>query len=194
MSRLRLCVVSLRYSSWSMRLGKQDLPAVDDTTSDEASAAELRTRRIRGSVTGLFPVLYVDKTPVHESLAICEWVNEAYPAASLWPEDPITRARARAIASEMAANFSNLRTHMSSHLFGPCALSHLRNHNSGGFDRICACPRCADRCARSGAGREDGTAYSRIRRLPKVPGRGPGGGSPARSVRLLATNVTLNLA
>jgi glutathione S-transferase len=99
-------------------LGRQSLTALADNTPDDAKAQELRVRRAKGSVNGLFPVLYVDETPIHESLAICEWVNESYPAAGLWPEDSLKRARARAIASEMAGGFLNLRTHMSSHLFG----------------------------------------------------------------------------
>lgn len=138
MSRLRLRVISLRYSSWSMRpwlvlthagaefatetvdlaLSKQSLVAPADTMSDEAEAADLGERRAKGSVTGLFPVLYVDETPIHESLAICEWANESYPGAALWPAEALKRARARAIASEMASNFLNIRSHMSSHLFG----------------------------------------------------------------------------
>jgi glutathione S-transferase len=138
MGALRLRVISLRYSSWSMRpwlalthagaefatetvdlqLGKQDLIASDGATSEEDAARELRARRHKGSVTGLFPVLYVGDTPVHESLAICEWVNEAYPDARLWPDNALDRARARAIASEMASGFSQLRTQMSCHLFG----------------------------------------------------------------------------
>lgn len=99
-------------------LGKQSLTAPGDSISDDDRAKELLERRVRGSVTGLFPVLYVDEIPIHESLAICEWANEAYPAADLWPEDLLNRARARAIATEMASGFLNLRTHMSSHLFG----------------------------------------------------------------------------
>ena len=34
-------------------------------------------------MTGLFPVLWVDGTPIHESLAICEWAAEVYPNAGL---------------------------------------------------------------------------------------------------------------
>lgn len=101
-----------------VRLGKQSLTGSADTLSGDPSAEELRARRAKGSVTGLFPVLYVGATPIHESLAICEWINESYPAAGLWPEDSLERARARAIASEMASGFLNLRTHLSSHLFG----------------------------------------------------------------------------
>jgi len=101
-----------------LQLDKQDLVRPDNTASDEASARALRERRARGSVAGLFPVLYVGETPIHESLAICEWANEAYPAARLWPAAALDRARARALASEMATGFMQLRTHMSCHLFG----------------------------------------------------------------------------
>jgi glutathione S-transferase len=101
-----------------LQLGKQDLTVRDGSTSDEAGARELRARRDKGSVTGLFPVLYVGDAPIHESLAICEWVNEAYPEARLWPERALDRARARALASEMTSGFAHLRTHLSCHVFG----------------------------------------------------------------------------
>jgi glutathione S-transferase len=138
MSHLRLSVISLRYSSWSMRpwlalthagarfdtdtadveLGRQTQPTKDDASLAKVNADQLKERRAKGSVTGLFPVLWVDGTPVHESLAICEWVNDAFPEARLWPEDRLERARARAICMEMATGFTNMRTHLSCHLFG----------------------------------------------------------------------------
>jgi glutathione S-transferase len=52
----------------------------------------LADRRELGSVHGLFPVLRVDGVPIHESLAICEYVADAYPAAGLWPDDAVNRA------------------------------------------------------------------------------------------------------
>jgi glutathione S-transferase len=138
MSSLRLVVLSLRYSSWSMRpwlvlahagarfetetavveLGRQGAATDTDASLAKVTATDLTARRRLGSVTGLFPVLHVDGTPIHESLAICEWVAEAYPAAKLWPDAPLARARARAVCCEMLSGFTNLRTHMSCHLFG----------------------------------------------------------------------------
>ncbi|MBL8680464.1 MAG: glutathione S-transferase family protein [Myxococcales bacterium] len=137
MTQLRLCVLSLRYSSWSMRpwlalrhanadvtvetaevdLSKRNPNDPSDATR-EKSGETLASRRKLGSVTGLFPVLHVGDTAIHESLAICEWVNDAYPDARLWPEDALARARARAISCEMLSSFSNIRTHLSCHLFG----------------------------------------------------------------------------
>lgn len=78
----------------------------------------LAERRKLGSVHGLFPVLHVDGTPIHESLAICEYVADAFPEAGLWPEDPLRRAEARAISCEMLSGFRSIRGELSSHLFG----------------------------------------------------------------------------
>lgn len=138
MSSLRLVVISLRYSSWSIRswlalthagakfetetvtpeLGRQTLGTSDDAALSKLMSQEVQERRKVGSVTGLFPVLHVDGQPIHEALAICEWANDTFPEAQLWPEDPVARAQGRAIACEMATSFTNMRTHMSCHLFG----------------------------------------------------------------------------
>lgn len=131
--RLRLSVVSLAYSSWSMRawLALQHSGAAFETDTAEfdmgrqtASASaigaqpfDLQGRRRLGSVTGLFPVLWVGDTPIHEALAICEWVAEAYPPAGLWPDDPLARAQARAVCCEMASGFASIRGELSCHLF-----------------------------------------------------------------------------
>lgn len=79
--------------------------------------AGLAARRSLGSVTGLFPVLWIDDSPIHESLAICEWAAEQAPEAGLWPADSIARAQARALSLEMVSGFSNLRHQMSCHVF-----------------------------------------------------------------------------
>jgi glutathione S-transferase len=102
---LELHVVSLRYSSWSMRawlalraagaeftLRTADLPDMVRQTADDGAMqseiTDLAARRRLGTVTGLFPVLWVDGTPVHEALAICEWAAEAYPRAGGVPAEP----------------------------------------------------------------------------------------------------------
>lgn len=86
-----------------------EIPSFDSTTLPE--------RRALGSVSGLFPVLRVDGTPIHETLAIGEYVAEAFPKAGLWPKDQLARAQARAIVAEMVSDFSAMRGEMSCHLF-----------------------------------------------------------------------------
>jgi len=139
MPHLKLTVLSLRYSSWSMRpwlalthagatfsketvelAHMQQQADFSSGTIDLTNVAPtpLSDRRALGSVHGLFPVLRVDDVPIHESLAICEYVAEAFPAAGLWPEDPLDRAQARAISCEMVGGFTNMRNQLSCHLFG----------------------------------------------------------------------------
>jgi glutathione S-transferase len=48
---------------------------------------------------------------VPETLAIAEELATRHPEAGLWPSDPKARAVARAVAAEMHAGFSALRTH-----------------------------------------------------------------------------------
>jgi glutathione S-transferase len=127
MSKLILTVLSLRYSSWSMRpwlaLYHTGVPFDTETVAlphmaRQGETTSLGERRKLGSVRGLFPVLRVDGTPIHESLAICEYVADAFPEAHLWPAEPLQRAAARSICSEMVSGFSSMRNELSCHLFG----------------------------------------------------------------------------
>jgi glutathione S-transferase len=139
MLRPELHVISLRYSSWSIRallpllhanadfvlrtvtidMARQGdpLPEMDGDAFVTAHRKQLATRREFGSVNGLFPVLSVGDTSIHEALAINEWTAETYPEAQLWPTDGLSRARARALSCEMASGFSNLRGKMSCNVF-----------------------------------------------------------------------------
>ena len=116
MARLPLTVLSLRYSSWSIRpwLVLTHAGAEFTTSSVELEFMRgqnngidsLESRRALGSIHGLFP-----------ALAICEYAAEAFPGARLWPEDPIERALARAFSAEMHSGFTSLRNEMPCHIF-----------------------------------------------------------------------------
>ena len=129
---LALKMLSLRYSSWSMRpwlvLTHSGVDFDTETISlphmaDPTKTTSLSERRKLGSVRGLFPVLQVKKegshegTSIHESLAICEYIADLVPEAHLWPDDPLDRARARAICCEMMTGFTSLRNECSCVLF-----------------------------------------------------------------------------
>jgi glutathione S-transferase len=127
MSKLKLTVLSLRYSSWSMRpwlvLYHTGAPFETDTVelpqmAHQGEITPLEERRKLGSVRGLFPVLRVGDTAIHESLAICEYMADAFPDAQLWPIEPLQRAAARAVCSEMVSGFTSMRNELSCHLFG----------------------------------------------------------------------------
>lgn len=126
MPNLTLTVLSLRYSSWSMRpwlvlthAGAHfETKTVELPSMGQANAPSLADRRTLGSVRGLFPVLHVGGRAIHESLAICEYVADTHPEAQLWPADALARAEARAISCEMVSGFGDLRRELSCHLFG----------------------------------------------------------------------------
>jgi glutathione S-transferase len=116
--------LTLTHAGADFELQTASLPNMQrQGDSDSGALAELtpadRTdRRQVGSVAGLFPTLWVDGEPVHETLAICETIAELFPDAGLWPETLPERARARAVSTEMATGFTALRGELSCHLFG----------------------------------------------------------------------------
>jgi len=141
MSKLELTVLSLRYSSWSMRpwLVLTHAGAIFETKTVELESFETTTlaeRRELGSVSGLFPILRVDGQPIHESLAIAEYVAEAFPAAKLWPEPLLERAGARSICSEMASGFTAMRNEMACHLFARVPAFAPADKTRSNIDRV----------------------------------------------------------
>lgn len=61
---------------------------------------------------GLIPALEVDGAVLTQSLAICEYLDEAFPAPPLLPVDPLRRAKVRAAAQLIACDIhpvQNLR-------------------------------------------------------------------------------------
>ena len=62
-----------------------------------------------GSPSGWVPVLKDEAVTVWDSLAICEYLHEKFPAARLWPADAVARALGRSAAAEMHSGFPSLR-------------------------------------------------------------------------------------
>lgn len=101
------------YSSWSLRgwlmckiAGLDFEEAIHDMGADDWKAWVAKR-----SPSGKVPCLLMDGATIWESLAIGEHLAERNPAA-FYPADPIARAHARAIASEMHAGFAELRKAM----------------------------------------------------------------------------------
>lgn len=103
------------WSSWSMRpwlaIKHAGAPFTETMvrlrreTSEETRQEALAA----GSPTGQVPVLKDGAVVVWDSLAICEYLAEKFPAARLWPADPAARAEGRAAAAEMHGGFASLR-------------------------------------------------------------------------------------
>ena len=153
MSDLTLVIGNRNYSSWSLRawlaLRHAGIPFTErliplwEEGWDAAIAAHSPSRRV--------PVLLHGERTVWESLAILEYAHELHPEVGLWPADRDVRAVARAVACEMHAGFSALRTHMPMNL----RRRDLKGKGRGpgvadDIDRICGIWR--DCRARYGAG------------------------------------------
>ena len=117
---LHLYVGSQRLSSWSLR---PYLALVHAGAAFETTTIALDRDTTRGAIAnvnpaGRVPVLHHDGAVIWDSLAICEYVHELFPQATLWPDDCARRAVARSISAEMHSGFAALRGAMPMDLGG----------------------------------------------------------------------------
>lgn len=113
-THLRLIIGNKTYSSWSMRpwllLQHHEIPF--EELRLPLDTAEFRRRIGALSPSGRVPVLHDGRLVVWDSLAIVEYVNEAYLEGRGWPTDRSTRARARSAVAELHSGFSALRAEL----------------------------------------------------------------------------------
>ncbi|WP_420547876.1 glutathione S-transferase family protein [Curvivirga sp.] len=114
MKQLLLVIGNKNYSSWSLRPWLvMKFANVDFACETVPLLTEEGTARIRSeSPNRKVPYLKTDDMILSESLAIAEYIAELYPNKGLWPSDPVKRAKARSICTEMVAGFFNLRNEM----------------------------------------------------------------------------------
>jgi len=112
MADLTIYLGNKNYASWSLRAWLA-LKATGEPFAEEViplyQPASKETL-LKYSPSGRVPALHHRDTVVWDSLAICEYLAEAFPAAGLWPEDAAARAMARAISAEMHSGFQALRS------------------------------------------------------------------------------------
>ncbi|WP_408598138.1 glutathione S-transferase family protein [Limnohabitans sp.] len=117
---LTLIIGNKNYSSWSMRpwvlMTQAGIAFTEQRVrfdSFEPDSAFKHTLQAVSPV-GKVPVLVDDQLtggqPIWDTLAICEYLAETYPALHLWPENRIARAHARSLCAEMHAGFGHLRS------------------------------------------------------------------------------------
>ncbi len=127
MSEGSLYIGTKRYSSWSLRGWLPVKLAGLDVAEVVIPLAGGATPGVKAvSPGGTVPYLEHQGAKLWESLAICEYCAELFPA--LWPADRVARAHARAIAGEMHAGFRELRMAM------PMSLFRLGAAGKGGAD------------------------------------------------------------
>jgi glutathione S-transferase len=112
MSKAVLTISSKNYSSWCLRgwllcrmagldFEEEILPA-----DDPSARAEL----LLLSPSFLVPCLRHGEIKVWDTMAIAEYLNEAFPAAGLLPKTLEARTHCRAVSAEMHSGFANLRS------------------------------------------------------------------------------------
>ena len=108
---LKLVLANKAYSSWSLRpwilLMHFKIPFEEVVIPMDEP--ETRANMLEYAPSGKCPSLHDGKIAVWESLAIIEYVAEAYPEKAIWPRAKAARAHARSLASEMHAGFGALR-------------------------------------------------------------------------------------
>jgi glutathione S-transferase len=110
-TRPQLIIGNKRYSSWSLRpwllLRHFDVAFDEVVLSLDTPSFVERVGTL--SPSRRVPALKHDDLTVWDSLAICEYANEAFLDGAGWPRDQATRAIARSVAAEMHSGFTALR-------------------------------------------------------------------------------------
>ena len=108
---LKLIVANKAYSSWSLRpwilLAHFKIPFEEAVIPMDLP--DTRANMLKYAPTAKCPSLHDGKVAVWESLAIMEYVAEAFPEKAIWPRARAARALARSLANEMHAGFMALR-------------------------------------------------------------------------------------
>ncbi|URD49236.1 glutathione S-transferase family protein [Chroococcidiopsis sp. CCNUC1] len=114
MTQFTLVIGNKNYSSWSLRpwLVLKQIGVDFNEIRIPLDTLQFRQEIFRYSPTGKVPVLQHGDITIWESLAICEYLIEQFPAAKLLPTQLAARALARSISAEMHAGFQNLRQNM----------------------------------------------------------------------------------
>jgi glutathione S-transferase len=111
MSKLHLVIGNKNYSSWSLRpwmaLSMAGIPFSETVIA--LDQPDTKAKIAEHSKSGRVPVLYHGKLVIWESLAILEYLAEAFPEKNFWPKTVSARVTARAVANEMHGGFSALR-------------------------------------------------------------------------------------
>jgi glutathione S-transferase len=120
MKEMTLVIGNKNYSSWSLRpwllLKYFGIPFREILIP--LFEGDYKNQILQYSLSGKVPLLIHGEVKVWESLAIGEYLAEAFPAEKMWPEKVEHRAWARSISHEMHAGFANIRTSMPMNIRG----------------------------------------------------------------------------
>ncbi len=148
---LKIVVGNKKYSSWSLRpwlaLKLTGAPVEEQVIALDMPDTAANIRKF--SPSGRVPALIDGNLTIWDSLAICEYLNEKFPQAQLWPRDAAQRAWARSISAEMHSGFMNLRNDCSMKIVQQYPYKPLRPETQADVDRIV---ELWNECLRAGKG------------------------------------------
>ena len=110
---MELLIGTRKWSSWSLRpwlaIKRTGAPFAETLIPLRQENNQTYEAIRPVSRSGLVPALKDGDLVVWDSLAICEYLAEKFPAAKLWPEDARARALGRSAAAEMHSGFQALQ-------------------------------------------------------------------------------------
>ena len=135
---LKIVIGNKKYSSWSMRpwLALKETGAPFEEVLVGLDLPDTAQQIRKYSPSGRVAALVDGETTVWDSIAICEYLNEKFPQAQLWPKDSKARAQARSVSAEMHSGFANLRTDCSMKILKTFPVAPLRPETRAEVDRI----------------------------------------------------------
>lgn len=111
MADLHITIGNKNYSSWSLRpwIAMREKGLEFAETIIPLDQEDTASRILAGNPAGRVPFLKHNGLIIWESLAILEYLADAFPDKGFWPKDRAARALARCVANEMHAGFHALR-------------------------------------------------------------------------------------
>ncbi|BBF86819.1 glutathione S-transferase [Aquitalea magnusonii] len=109
-----LIIGNKNLSSWSLRpwLVLKMLGEPFEEKHIDLTASDSKARILACNPAGKVPLLLDQQLRISDSLAICEYLADCFPAAGLWPDDIASRAMARSAVAEMHSGFQALRSEL----------------------------------------------------------------------------------
>jgi len=136
---LTLYIGNKNYSSWSLRpwlaMKAANIP-FEEVLIPIYAGADDKQRILDVSPAGKVPVLTDGDVVVWDSIAIIEYLAEKFPQAKLWPQDPASRAHARAISAEMHGGFGGLRRECGMNIHRPVGAKVLSDEAKENIARV----------------------------------------------------------
>jgi glutathione S-transferase len=111
-----LIIANKNYSSWSMRpwlvLEHFNIPFNEQTVLLKKDNSIKQISELSKNALGTVPILILEENDnfvIQDSLAICEYLADAYPHLNILPKNTLDRAKARSVIAQMHSSFTTLR-------------------------------------------------------------------------------------